>query len=102
MRLAGNRERIEREIGNITDSSVRGAIALISAPKRLEAGKYARAVADAVTDWLDLDAFQQARTQHKIRREAYDAIDSILTKIAELARGVTSESSVATHAATLA
>ena len=55
MRLATNREKI----GNVADLSMRGAIALITAPKRSEADKFTRLVSAWAEDSIELDAFDE-------------------------------------------
>ena len=55
MRLATNREKI----GNVADLSMRGAIALITAPKRSEADKFTRLVSAWTEDSIELDALDE-------------------------------------------
>jgi Protein of unknown function (DUF3102) len=96
MRLASNRELIEQQIGNgVADLSVRGAVALIAAPKKFSPiVALAHNAADTLVDELDLVAFEEAEAERDIRREAYAAIDAALVKL--IAIGET-PSNVAAH-----
>jgi hypothetical protein len=81
MRLAGNRELIETQIGNVADFSVRGAIALISAPAT---EKYAGVVSEEwAEDRLDIAAFEQTQAHSKKRHEAFSDVDLIIKKLIE-------------------
>ncbi len=67
MRLAANRDQIEAISATVADLSIRGAIALLAAPKKTSpVVGLAHMAADALVDELDLVAFEEAQTQHMI------------------------------------
>jgi Protein of unknown function (DUF3102) len=84
IRLATNRERIELQIGNVADLTVRGAIALIAAPRKSHVVEFAHKAADAVTDDLDLVDFEEARAENNIRRAAFADVGLVLANLVKL------------------
>jgi hypothetical protein len=85
MRLARNRSEIEQQIGNVADLSVRGAVALIAAPKQSQLADFVPRVVDAALDDLECSDFERVRVERDERRSAFSAIALALNKIAELA-----------------
>jgi hypothetical protein len=78
MRLAGTKQLIESQIGNVADFSVRGAIALILAPTT---GKYFGVVSeDWAENYTDITAFD-AQAHHNKRFELFSDVDLILKKL---------------------
>jgi hypothetical protein len=94
MRLARHREKIEN--GNVADVSIRGAVAMIAAPKVSKDELTADLIAEVVeitTYELDLAAFEAAQDARKNRVVAFTKAIAALERIVALA-----EASPAAHA----
>ncbi|MBB4259971.1 DUF3102 domain-containing protein [Bradyrhizobium sp. CIR3A] len=85
MRLAKNRARIEAEIGNVADLSVRGALALIAPPEASQLSHFAPLAVATALDEAELSALEHARSERQRRRLAAATAQQALRKIMALA-----------------
>jgi Protein of unknown function (DUF3102) len=84
-RLARNRPEIERQIGNVADLSVRGAVALIATPNETGLANFAPKIVDAALDDLEFADYERAKVCRETRRAAFIAINGVLSTLIELA-----------------
>jgi hypothetical protein len=79
MRVATNRTQIEAKTQHVADLTVRGAVALLTAPKGVE--KAVLAAADSAIDELEIEACERARHERAIRRVIYERCESMLADL---------------------
>jgi len=86
MRLAKNKVRLEGQIGNVADFSVRGAVALIAGPKQLGLPEFVQLAVDSGIDDSEISALHNEQVQRDRRRVAAATVTMALEEIIKISK----------------